>query len=113
MKMVPFYGTVYKSSLYDLIIPFPACESGAEREKRRAVFLRPGKPGKANNLIINSLWIVFYVEWHQLFLRLKGRVAAVVRQMPDEASRWHHLCKFVANKRKSQIEIYLADAILH
>ena len=32
-KMVPFYGTVYKSILYDLIIPFPACESGAEREK--------------------------------------------------------------------------------
>ena len=31
--MVPFYGTVYKSILYDLIIPFPACESGAEREK--------------------------------------------------------------------------------
>ena len=28
-KMVPFYGTVYKSILYDLIIPFPACESGA------------------------------------------------------------------------------------
>jgi len=23
-KMVPFYGTVYKSSLYNLIIPFPA-----------------------------------------------------------------------------------------
>jgi len=39
------------------------------------------------------------------FLRFKGRVA--------EASRWHHLCKFVANKRKSQIEIHLADAILH
>ena len=64
--MVPFYGTVYKSILYDLIIPFPACESGAEREKRRAVVLRPGRPEKANNLIINSLWIVFYVEWHQL-----------------------------------------------
>ena len=27
---------------------------------------RPGKPEKANNLIINFLWIVFYVEWHQL-----------------------------------------------
>lgn len=64
--MVPFYGTVYKSSLYDLIIPFPACESGAEREKRRAVVFASGKTGKANNLIINSLWIVFYVEWHQL-----------------------------------------------
>ena len=30
------------------------------------LFLRPGKPEKANNLIINYLWIVFYVEWHQL-----------------------------------------------
>ena len=30
------------------------------------LFLRPGRPEKANNLIINSLWIVFYVEWHQL-----------------------------------------------
>ena len=64
--MAPFYGTVYKSSLYDLIIPFPACESGAEREKRRAVVFASGKSGKANNLIINSLWTVFYVEWHQL-----------------------------------------------
>ena len=33
IKMVPFYGTVYKSIRYDLIITFPACESGAEREK--------------------------------------------------------------------------------
>ena len=65
-KMVPFYGTVYKSSRYDLIIMFPACESGVEREKRHAVVFAPGKPEKANNLIINSLWIVFYVEWHQL-----------------------------------------------
>ena len=64
--MVPFYETVYKSSLYDLIIPFPACESGAEREKRRAVVFASEKTEKANNLIINSLWIVFYVEWHQL-----------------------------------------------
>ena len=64
--MVPFYGTVYKSILYDLIIPFPACEAGAEREKDMRLFLRPGIPKKANNLIINSLWIVFYVEWHQL-----------------------------------------------
>ena len=30
------------------------------------LFLRPGRPEKANNLIINSLWIVFYVELHQL-----------------------------------------------
>ena len=45
--MVPFYGTVYKSSLYDLIIPFPACESGAEREKRRAVVFASGKTGKS------------------------------------------------------------------
>ena len=44
--MVPFYGTVYKSSLYDLIIPFPACESGAELEKRRAVVFASGKTGK-------------------------------------------------------------------
>ena len=57
--MVPFYGTVYKSSRYDLIITFPACESGAEREIDMRLFLRPGKPEKANNLIINSLWIVF------------------------------------------------------
>ena len=65
--MVPFYGTVYKSILYDLIIPFPACESGAEREKRRAVvFCVREDPQKANNLIINSLWIVFYAEWNQL-----------------------------------------------
>ena len=64
--MVPFYGTVYKSILYDLIIPFPACESGAEREKRRAVVFASGKTGKkANDLIINSSWIVFYAEWHQ------------------------------------------------
>ena len=46
-KMVPFYGTVYKSSLYDLIIPFPACESGAEREKRRAVVFASWKTGKS------------------------------------------------------------------
>ena len=44
--MVPFYGTVYKSSLYDLIIPFPACESEAEREKRRAVDFASGKTPK-------------------------------------------------------------------
>ena len=30
------------------------------------LFLCPGSPPKANNLIINSLWIVFYAEWHQL-----------------------------------------------
>ena len=46
VKMVPFYGTVYKSSLYDLIIPSPACESGAEREKRRAIVFTSGKTGK-------------------------------------------------------------------
>jgi len=45
--MVPFYGTVYKSSLYDLIIPFHACESGAEREKRRAVVFASGKTEKS------------------------------------------------------------------
>jgi hypothetical protein len=45
-KIVPFYGTVYKSSLYDLIIPFPACESGAEREKRRAVVFASGETSK-------------------------------------------------------------------
>jgi len=65
--MVPFYGTVYKSSLYDLIIPFPACKSGAEREKKTCgCFCVRENRKKANNLIINSLWIVFYVEWHQL-----------------------------------------------
>ena len=48
MKMVPFYGTVYKSSLYDLIIPFPACGSGAEREKDVRLFLRPGRPDVAS-----------------------------------------------------------------
>ena len=42
-KMVPFYGTVYKSSCYDLIITFSACESGAEREKRHAVVFASGK----------------------------------------------------------------------
>ncbi len=70
--MVPFYGTVYKSSLYDLIIPFPACESGAEREKDMRLFLRPGKPEKANNLIINFLWIVVYMKWHQLYCHPPG-----------------------------------------
>ena len=45
MKMVPFYGRVYKSSRYDLIIPLPACESGAEREKRHAVVFASGKTG--------------------------------------------------------------------
>ena len=47
VKMVPFYGTVYKSILYDLIIPFPACESGAERKKRCAVVFASGKTGKS------------------------------------------------------------------
>ena len=42
---MPFYGTVYKSSRYDLIIPLPACESGAEREKRHAVVFASGKTG--------------------------------------------------------------------
>ncbi len=75
--MVPFYGTVYKSILYDLIIPFPACEAGAEREKRRAVVFASGNTEKkANNLIINSLWIVFYVEWHQLLIRIKSFTGA-------------------------------------
>ena len=46
-KMVSFYGTVYKSSRYDLIIPLPACESGAEREKRHAVVFASGKTGKS------------------------------------------------------------------
>ena len=46
-KVVSFCGTVYKSSLYDLIIPFPACESGAEREKRRVVVFASGKSGKS------------------------------------------------------------------
>ena len=45
--MVPFYGTVYKSILYDLIIPFPACEAGAEREKRRAVVFASGNTEKS------------------------------------------------------------------
>ena len=39
---------------------------GRNGKKDMRLFLRPGKPEKANNLIINSLWIVFYVEWHQL-----------------------------------------------
>ena len=43
MKMVPFYGTVYKSSRYDLIIPLPACESGWNGKKDMRLFLRPGK----------------------------------------------------------------------
>ena len=77
--MVPFYGRVYKSSRYDLIIPLPACESGAEREKRHAVVFASGKTGKANNLIINSLWIVFYVEWHQLHSGRLERTAQVFR----------------------------------
>jgi hypothetical protein len=52
--MVPFYGTAYKSILYDLIIPFPACESGGGTEKDVRLFLRPGIPKKANNLIANA-----------------------------------------------------------
>ena len=55
VKMVPFYGTVYKSSLYDLIIPSPPVNRGRNGKKDVRLFLRPGKPGKANNLIINSL----------------------------------------------------------
>ena len=63
--MVPFYGTVYKSSLYDLIIPYPRLRiRGGTGKKDVLLFLRPGKTEKANNLIKNSLWIVFYVEWH-------------------------------------------------
>ena len=50
VKMVPFYGTVYKSSLYDLIIPFPACESGAERKKRRAVVFASGNTKKKRTI---------------------------------------------------------------
>jgi hypothetical protein len=52
--MVPFYGTVYKSSLYDLIIPFPACERGQNGKNDVRLFLRPGKPEKENILIINT-----------------------------------------------------------
>ena len=59
--MVPFYGIVYKSSLYDLTIPFPPVNRGRNGKKDVRLFLRPGKTKKANNLIINSLWIVFYV----------------------------------------------------
>ena len=47
LKMVPFYGTVYKSSLYDLIIPFHACESGAEWEKDVQNVFASGKTGKS------------------------------------------------------------------
>ena len=32
---------------------------GRNGKKDVRLFLRPGKPEKANNLIINSLWIVF------------------------------------------------------
>ena len=39
---------------------------GRNGKKDVRLFLHPGIPKKANNLIINSLWIVFYVEWHQL-----------------------------------------------
>ena len=81
---------------------------GRNGKKDVQLFLRPGKPGKANNLIINSLWIVFYVEWYQLFLRFKGRVAAVVRQMPDEASRWHHpLAKLLQIKENRKLKFIL------
>ena len=70
--MVPFYGTVYKSILYDLIIPFPRGRNGKNDVR---LFLRPGRPEKANNLIINSLWIVFYAEWHQLPFRCCASVS--------------------------------------
>jgi len=46
------------------------------------------------------------------FFCVSGGVSRRLRQKPDEAPRWHHPCKFVANKRKSQIEIHLADGIL-
>ena len=48
-KMVPFYGTIYKSSLYNLIIPSASCESGAKREKRRAVVFASGKTEKSES----------------------------------------------------------------
>ena len=38
---------------------------GRNGKKDVRLFLRPGRAEKANNLIINSLWTVFYVEWHQ------------------------------------------------
>jgi hypothetical protein len=41
-----------------------------EREKWRTVVFVSGKTKKANNLIINSLRIVFYPEWHQLPMRV-------------------------------------------
>jgi hypothetical protein len=66
VKMVPFYGTVYKSSLYDSIFRSPPVNRGRNGKKDVRLFLRPGRPEKANNLIINSLWTFFYVKWHQL-----------------------------------------------
>ena len=39
IKMVPFCGTVYKSILYDLIIPFPRGRNGKNDVR---LFLRPG-----------------------------------------------------------------------
>ena len=82
---MPFYGTVYKSICYDLIIPFPRGRNGKNDVR---LFLRPGRPEKANNLIINSLWIVFYAEWHQLQRNKKGspqraREEAVFINQPD------------------------------
>ena len=45
---------------------YPPVNRGRYGKKDMRLFLRPGKSEKANNLIINYLWIVFYVEWHQL-----------------------------------------------
>ena len=53
---------------------------GGTKKKDVRLFLRPGKPEKANNLIINSLWIVFYVEWHQLLLRADTEIRTISEQ---------------------------------
>ena len=48
---------------------------GRNEKKDVRLFLRPGRPAKENNLIINSLWIVFYVEWLQLTNEYQRKVA--------------------------------------
>jgi len=51
--------------------------------------------------------------WNYLAAFLRLRTACRGGCGKIRMKRWHHPCKFVANKRKSQFEIHLADAILH
>ena len=62
--------------------------------KNVRLFLRPGKPEKANNLIINSLWIVFYVEWHQLLPIITNYYAQIMKNIPEDWNEQRRLFGF-------------------